>query len=113
MYGIIDYESRWVIGSLHQHRLADDYFVTDKPQVCYSVSKYDNYVSKNNFGASAVKSIVRIISEEQHNLITAECEKIMKAKSLLTTTIGALVGSLPKPKPKIDEEITDVEFEND
>ena len=52
------------------------------------------------------------ISDEQYNFLIAECEKIMKAKSLLNTTISALVGNLPNPKID-DEVITDVEFEND
>lgn len=87
--------------------------MTDYDQSTYGISKKENYISKTNWYAGTVvyKEDMRTISDEQYNFLIAECEKVMKAKSLLTTTISALVGSLPKPKK--DEEITDVEFEND
>lgn len=113
MYGIIDYKTKWVICRYHQHRYNGNAYMTDYEQFEYVISKYENYVSKINWYAGTVvyKEDMRNINEEQYNFLTAECEKIMKAKSLLTTTMSALVGSLPKPK--IDEEITNVEFEND
>lgn len=113
MYGIIDYETKWVICRYHQHRYNENAYMTDYKQSAYGISKQENYISKTNWyaGTNVYKENMRNISEEQYNFLTAECEKIMKAKSLLTITIGALVSNLLKPK--IDEEITDVEFEND
>lgn len=113
MYGIIDYETKWVVCKCHQHRGNKDLYVADYKQFGYVVSKYEDYVSRTTWYAGLVarKEDVLIISEEQYNFLTTECEKIMKAKSMLTITIGALFGN--PPKPKMDEEITDVEFENE
>lgn len=113
MYGIISYDTKFVVCKLHQHRDIDEAYMTDYKQDCYVFSKSENYVSKTNWYAGVVvyKENLRTISEEQYNLITTECEKIMKVKFLLTTTLNTLVGKLPKPK--IDNEITDVKFEND
>lgn len=111
MYGIIDYDTKWVIGAIHQHRYKSECWVADKHQVLYHIFKCDSYVIKSNFyaGVSVRKSFVMLISDEQYDLLATECEKIMKAELLLNTTIGALVGSLPKPN--IDDEVTEVEFE--
>lgn len=110
MYGIIDYETKWVICRCHQHRSKENHYEVDCEQFAYVIGRKENYIAKTDWyaGTDVYKGNMLIISEEQYTFLTAECEKIMKAKSLLTTTIGALVSNLPKPK--IDEEITDVEF---
>lgn len=92
MYGIIDYDTKWVVCKLHQHRDIDEAYMTDYKQDCYVISKSGNYVSKTNWYAGVVvyKENLCVISEEQYNLITTECEKIMKAESLLDTTLSAI-----------------------
>lgn len=112
MYGIIDYETKWVVCNFHQHRDDENFYMTDYEQFGYVISKKENYISETNWyaGTNVYKDNMLIISEEQYNFLTTECEKIMKEKSLLTTTLNTLVGSLPKPK--IDDEVMDVEFEN-
>lgn len=113
MYGIIDYNTKWVVCKLHHHRDIDEAYMTDYKQDCYVFSKSGNYVSKTNWyaGLQIFKDNLQIIDEERYTFITTECEKIMKLKSLLTTAIDSLVGKLPRPK--IDNEITDVKFENE
>lgn len=112
MYGIIDYKTKWVVCRYHHHRYNENAYMTDYEQSAYAISKFENYISKTNWYAGTVvyKEDMRTISDEQYNFLIAECEKVMKAKSLLTTTLSALVGSLPKPKID-DDVITDVEFE--
>ena len=99
MHGIINYDTKWVVCKLHHHRSNKDSYVTDYEQICYVISKSENYVSKTNWyaGVQIFKDNVQIIDEEErYNFITTECEKIMKLKSLLTTTIDSLVGNFGK-----------------
>ena len=59
MFGIIDYETKWVVCRYHQHRGYEDYYVTDYGQIGYVVSKQENYISKTNWyaGTNVCKKI--------------------------------------------------------
>ena len=102
MYGIIDYETKWVVCRCHQHRSYENHYVTDYEQFAYVISKQENYISLTKWHTNVYKGNMLIISDEQYNFLTTECEKIMKVKSMLTITIGALVGSLPKPNIDVE-----------
>lgn len=108
MYGIIDYESRYVVGELHHHKNFEDLLVVDRNSICYTISKFSFWINKTNFytGLSAYMSNVQIISELQYQTIVLECEKMIKCKSLLTNSLDALMKT-KTAKTKINEEITD------